>query len=57
VLTKVGKELGIVGVNLSTGETDRELVLGTKEPEYLVDEQLGRVYFFKGGKNLVAYKF
>lgn len=57
VLTKVGKELGIVGVNLSTGETDRELVLGTKEPAYLVDELMGRVYFFKGGDNLIAYKF
>lgn len=59
ILTKVGKgkDLGIVGINLETGETDRELVLGTKEPDYLVDELLGCVYFFKGGNNLVAYKF
>lgn len=59
ILTKVGKkkDLGIVGINLETGETDRELVLDTKEPDYLVDELLGCVYFFKGGNNLIAYKF
>lgn len=59
VLTKVGKskDLGIVGVNLATGDTDRELALGTKEPDYLVDEATGHVYFFKGGDKLVAFKF
>jgi outer membrane protein assembly factor BamB len=59
ILTKVnkGKDLGLVGVNLETGETDREFALGTKEPEYLVDELLGCVYYFKGGDKLIAYKF
>jgi hypothetical protein len=59
ILTKVnkGKDLGVVGVNLETGETDREFALGSKEPEYLVDELLGCVYYFKGGDQLIAYKF
>ena len=59
ILTKVGKgkDLGLVGINLATGETDRELVLGTKDPEYLVDESMGRVYYFQNGGRLVAYKF
>jgi len=59
ILTKVGKskDVGIVGVNLATGETDRELPLGTKEPDYMADEKAGRIFFFKGGDSVVAWQF
>ncbi len=57
ILTKVDKDIGVVGVNLATGETDRELVLKEKEPEYTVDEPMNRVFHFKGKKAIVAYQF
>lgn len=57
ILTNVAKEVGVVGVNLATGETDRELPLKEKEPEYAVDETTGRVFHFKGKSTLVAYQF
>jgi outer membrane protein assembly factor BamB len=58
ILTKVGKgDIGLYGVNLTSGETDRELVLGEKEPDYLADERAGRIFHFKGKDSIVAYQF
>ena len=57
ILTKVDKDIGVVGVNLATGEADRELPLKEKEPEYTVDEPMNRVFHFKGKSTLVAYQF
>jgi outer membrane protein assembly factor BamB len=57
ILTNVEKEIGVVGVNLSTGETDREVVLKEKEPEYMLDEPLNRVFHFKGKNSVIAYQF
>ncbi|MEN9402249.1 MAG: hypothetical protein RL091_952 [Verrucomicrobiota bacterium] len=58
IVTKLGKSgLGLYGVNLSSGETDRELPLGTKDPKYLADEQTGRIFYFKGGDTIQAYQF
>lgn len=59
ILTKLGKggEIGLYGVNLATGETDREIPLGSKEPEYLADEAAGRIFYFKGKDSVVAYQF
>ncbi len=59
VLTKVGKskDVGIVGINLTTGETDRELALGSKEPDYMTDEKAGRIFYFKGKDSIVTYQF
>jgi outer membrane protein assembly factor BamB len=57
ILTKVAKDIGVVGVNLATGETDRELVLKEKEPDYTVDEPMNRVFHFKGKDTLIAYQF
>jgi outer membrane protein assembly factor BamB len=57
ILTNVEKEIGVVGVNLSTGETDREVVLKEKEPEYMLDEPLNRVFHFKGKNTVIAYQF
>lgn len=58
IVTKLPKSgLGLFGVNLASGETDRELPLGAKDPDYLADERSGRVYYFKGRDTLVAYAF
>lgn len=51
------KRVGIVGVNQTTGETERELPLDTKEPDYLADEEAGRIFFFKGKDTVEAYQF
>jgi len=64
ILTKVddadgkGKAPGIVGVNMDTGEADREIFLGEKEPDYQVDEQTGRVFMIhdKKRKSLTAFQ-
>lgn len=58
IVTKLPKSgVGLYGVNLATGDTDREIALGSKEPEYLTDEQTGRVYYFKDKDTVVAYTF
>jgi outer membrane protein assembly factor BamB len=58
IVTKIPKSgLGLYGVNLASGETDRELPLGAKDPDYMADERSGRVYYFKGRDTLVAYAF
>lgn len=58
IVTKIPKSgLGLYGVNLASGETDRELSLGAKDPDYMADEHSGRVYYFKGRDTLVAYAF
>ncbi len=57
ILTKVEKDIGIVGVNLVSGETDRQLVLKEKEPDYTVDEQSNRIFHFKNKDSVVAYQF
>ncbi len=57
IVTKLKSGLGLYGVNLDTGETDREIPLGDKQPEYLADEDTGRVYYFKGKDTVVAYSF
>lgn len=58
IVTKIPKSgLGLYGVNLASGETDRELPLGAKDPDYMADERSGRVYYFKDRDTLVAYAF
>jgi outer membrane protein assembly factor BamB len=57
ILTKVEKDIGIVGVNLANGESDRQLVLKEKEPNYTVDEPANRIFHFKGKDSVVAYQF
>jgi outer membrane protein assembly factor BamB len=57
ILTKVEKDIGVVGVNLATGETDREIPLKEKEPDYTVDEPMNRVFHFKGKSLVVGYQF
>ena len=57
ILTKVEKDIGIVGVNLATGENERQLVLKEKEPNYTVDEPTNRIFHFAGKDSVVAYQF
>jgi outer membrane protein assembly factor BamB len=50
------KGVGLVGINMASGEGDKKLILGTKEPEYQVDERTNRLFFFKGKDSVVAYE-
>ncbi len=52
-----GRGLGLVGVNLASGETDRELALDAREPHYIADEEAGRIFYFKGRGQIEAYEF
>jgi hypothetical protein len=60
MLTKVedggDKGVGLLGINLGTGEGDKKFILDTKDPEYRVDEGLNRLFFFKGKDSLIAYE-
>ena len=49
------KGVGLVGINLATGEGDTQLMLDDKEPLYAVDEALDRLFYLKGGKSIAAY--
>jgi len=49
------KGAGLVGVNMMTGQGDRQLLFKDKEPEYEVDETTGVVFNLKGNQ-LSAYK-
>jgi hypothetical protein len=59
VLTKVGEgrrqSIGLVGISLESGEGAKEIALDDKKPEYRVDEPINRLFYFKGGRQLVAY--
>lgn len=59
ILTNVsdGQEegVGVMAINLETGETSDQVVFDEKEPEYMVDELGGRLYHFKDKKNILAY--
>ena len=59
VLTQVEegrkKGIGLIGINLESGEGDKQILLNDKKPEYSVDESLNRLFYFKGGKQLTAY--
>ena len=59
VLTNVGegkdKGAGIVGVNLSSGQGERQIMFRDKEPDYEIDEVTGRVFNLRNGKELSAF--
>lgn len=50
VETEEGDGAGIVGVNLETGEVDRELLFKDREPDYVIDEVSGTVIRTHKGK-------
>lgn len=49
------KGIGIAAIDLQTGDTNDQFILGDKDPEYVVDEPAGRVYYFKGKKKILAF--
>lgn len=48
---------GVVRVNKATGETDGSVVLGTKKPNYELDEIGGRLFFMPDKKEIHCYGF
>ena len=48
---------GLLKIDLATGEPNGQLLLNDKEPDYRVDEAVGRVFYFKGKNSIVAYQF
>lgn len=58
ILTTVGEGKGrgpgIVGINLATGEMERSMYFGEKQPDYRVDEQTGIVFRLIKGKELTG---
>ncbi len=59
VLTNVeedGKKgIGLTAINLNNGETDNQIILNSKNPDYTVDELEGKLYFFKNDSDLKVY--
>jgi outer membrane protein assembly factor BamB len=59
VLTQVedgGKSgVGLMGISLDTGAGEKQILLGDKKPEYSIDEQMNRLFYIKGGKQITAY--
>lgn len=60
MLTRVedGKDkgVGLLGINLASGEAEKKFILGSKEPDYRIDEMIGRLFYFKGKDSIVAYE-
>jgi outer membrane protein assembly factor BamB len=52
--TSQGDGPGIVGVNLETGEAERELFFADREPDYVVDEKSGTVIRTHKGKGSIV---
>lgn len=59
VMTNVadGKEkgAGVVGVNMVTGQGERQILFKDKDPDYEVDEVMGRVFNLRNPKELSAF--
>jgi outer membrane protein assembly factor BamB len=50
------KGVGLLGISLDSGEPAKKFILNTREPEYRVDESVGRLFFFKGKDSLAAFQ-
>jgi outer membrane protein assembly factor BamB len=49
------KAAGIVGVNMMTGQGERQIMFRDKDPDYEIDELTGRVFNLKNPKELSAF--
>lgn len=47
---------GIIGINMLTGEQVFQMILGEKEPKYIIDSVVNRLYYFKDQKVMHAYQ-
>lgn len=48
--------MGVMAINLITGETDDQFLFNEKNPEYNIDQIGGRLYFFPKKKSIAAYE-
>jgi len=55
--TEKEKGVGLVKVNKTSGETEGQIVLGTKQPVYDVDEIEARLFFRSSEKEVVCLEF
>jgi len=59
ILTRVEegneKGIGLVAIDLSTGEPGAKVLLKDKEPDYAVDDVTGRLYYVKSKKEIEAF--
>lgn len=51
------KKAGLVKVNNTNGETEDQIILGTKKPIYGIDEIKGRLFFRASKKEVVCFEF
>ncbi len=49
------KAAGIIGVNMMTGQGERQIMFADKDPDYEIDEASGRVFNLKNSKDLTAF--
>lgn len=60
ILTTVaeGKDrgVGLIAVDMKTGDAAKQIILHEKDPDYEVDDVSGRLFFFKGKSNLESYR-
>lgn len=49
------KGVGIIGVNMLTGQGERQIMFKDKDPDYRVDEGAGRVFNLRNPKELSAF--
>ncbi len=49
------KAAGIIGVNMMTGQGDRQIMFADKDPDYEIDEASGRIFNLKNSKELTAF--
>jgi hypothetical protein len=59
VLTEVDeggrKGVGIMAVDMATGAPATQILLADKEPDYRVDDIVGRLYYLKGHRDVSAF--
>lgn len=55
ILTKLDDGVGLVKINKDTGKLDKEIVLKDKQPEYIVDEIGGVLYYKADNNSIFAY--
>ncbi|WP_347374137.1 PQQ-binding-like beta-propeller repeat protein [Aequorivita sp. Q41] len=55
ILTKLDDGVGLVKLSKDTGEKEKEIVLKDKQPEYIVDEIGGILYYKAANNSIFAY--
>jgi outer membrane protein assembly factor BamB len=50
------KGVGIMAISLANGDPGAQVLLKDKEPEYEVDDLMGRLYYFNDSKQVLVYQ-